>query len=779
MYLSIKRLFTGVFCVLGFAAQAQNSTVSGEVRDASTGESLIGVVITMAGKPSMGATSNAYGFYSLTLPQGQVTLVARFIGYENDTQRLNLTSNQKLNFNLKPIGKDLKAVEITDTKENDNLTKPQMGTTKLDMKEISVIPVLLGEKDILKTIQLLPGVKAAGEGNSGFYVRGGGADQNLILLDEATVYNASHLLGFFSTFNSDAIKDVTLYKGGMPAEYGGRLASVLDVRMRDGNDKQFGVEGGIGAISSRLTIDGPIVKEKGSFIISGRRTYADMFLKLSPDSTLNSSKLYFYDLNAKLNYRLGDKDRIFLSGYFGRDNFGFAETFGFDWGNATGTLRWNHIYNDKLFSNTSLIFSNYDYRINLTAGENTFGISSGVKDWNFKQDFHYFPRNGISIKTGVNVNYHTFLPGKVTAGEASSFTPTEFDLQYALESAVYLQNDHQINPRLAMSYGIRVSMFNILGNGNVYRYDGEGNVTDTTNYNRGEIVETYYGFEPRFSMSYLINEKNSVKFSYNRSQQYIHLLSNSTTSTPTDLWIPSSVNVKPQTGDQIAGGWFHNFKENMYEFSSELYYKTLINQIDYRNGAELTLNENVEGELLSGKGRAYGAEFLIRKRKGKLTGWVGYTISRTERKFTQINDNTWFPARQDRLHDVSVVAIYQLGEKWTFSGAFVYYTGNAVTFPSGRYTVDGLTVPYFTERNGYRMPDYHRLDFGATYYPKKANKRWKRYESNWNFSVYNIYGRQNAFLINFRESATNPDQTEAVQVSLFRWIPSVTYNFKF
>jgi hypothetical protein len=779
MTMSLQRWLTAIALLISTGIAAQNATVSGEVKDAITGESLIGVVVGVAGKPNLGAVTNAYGFYSLTAPKGEIAVVARYLGYESDTQRINLTANQKINFNLRPVGQQLKTVEISDTKENDNLTRPTMGTTKLDMKEISVIPVLFGEKDILKTIQLLPGVKSAGEGNSGFYVRGGGADQNLILLDEATVYNASHLLGFFSTFNSDAIKDVTLYKGGMPAEYGGRLASVLDVRMRDGSDKRFGVEGGLGAISSRLTIDGPIVKEKGSFIVSGRRTYADMFLKLSNDTSLNSSRLYFYDLNAKLNYRLGENDRIFLSGYFGRDNFGFSNVFGFDWGNATGTLRWNHLFSEKIFSNTSLIFSNYDYAINFGSGDDKIGISSGVKDWNFKQDFHFFPRTGIALKAGVNVNYHTFLPGKVVAGDASSFTPTEFDLQYALESAVYVQNDHQINPRLAMSYGIRLSMFNVLGNGNVYTYDAEGNVADTTNYRKGEIVKTYYGFEPRFSMSYLLNEKNSVKFSYNRSQQYIHLLSNSTTTTPTDLWIPSSSNVKPQTGDQIAAGWFMNFKENTYEFSSELYYKTLINQIDYRNGAELVLNETVEGELLSGKGRAYGVELLLRKRKGKFTGWVAYTLSRTERKFTQVNDDTWFPARQDRTHDISVVGVYQLGAKWTFSAAFVFYTGNAVTFPSGRYTVDGLTVPYYTERNAYRMPNYHRLDLGATYYPQKKKKRWERYESSWNFSVYNAYGRENAYTISFRQNADDPSITEAVQLSLFRWIPSVTYNFKF
>lgn len=758
---------------------AQTATVSGEVRDAATGESLIGVVVSVVGKPAMGATTNAYGFYSLSAPQGSIALVARYLGYDNDTQRINLTGNLKLNFNLRTETTSLQTVEITDTKENENLTKATMGSTKLDMKEISVIPVFMGEKDILKTIQLLPGVKSAGEGNSGFFVRGGGADQNLILLDEATVYNASHLLGFFSTFNSDALKDVTLHKGGMPAEYGGRLASVLDVRMRDGNDKRFGVEGGLGAISSRLTIDGPIVKEKGSFIVSGRRTYADVFLKLSPDSTLNQSKLYFYDLNAKLNYRLGEKDRIFLSGYFGRDDFGFANTFGFDWGNATGTLRWNHVFSDKIFSNTSIIFSNYDYAINITAGDNSFGISSSVQDWNLKQDFNFYPKTGHSVKAGFNVIYHTFLPGKVTAGDASSFTPTQFDLQYALESAVYGQNDQQVNERLALSYGIRVSMFNVLGNGNVYKYDLDGNVTDTTVYQKGDLVKTYYGFEPRASMSYLINEKNSIKFSYNRTQQYIHLLSNSTTTTPTDLWIPSSSNVKPQIGDQYAAGWFTNFKQNMFEFSTEIYYKNLNNQIDYRNGAELTLNENVEGELLSGKGRAYGIELLVRKRKGKFTGWVGYTLSRTERLFTLINNNDWFPARQDRTHDISVVGIYELSKKWVFSAAFVFYTGNAVTFPSGRYSVDGVTVPYYTERNGYRMPDYHRLDLGATFYPQKKNKRWERFESSWNFSVYNSYGRQNAFTISFRESTTNPGQTEAVQLALFRWIPSVTYNFKF
>ncbi|MCA6364630.1 MAG: TonB-dependent receptor [Bacteroidetes bacterium] len=779
MQIHFKNLFTAFCTMLSLSAMAQNSTVSGEVRDALSGESLIGVVVSVAGKPAVGAVTNAYGFYSLSVPAGETQLVARYIGYKADTQRVKVNGAIRVNFNLIPEGKQLAAVEVTGEKGNENLTKPTMGTTKLDMKEVAAIPVLMGEKDILKTIQLLPGVKSAGEGNAGFYVRGGGPDQNLILLDEATVYNASHLLGFFSTFNSDALKDVTLHKGGMPAEYGGRLASVLDVRMRDGNDKRFGADGGIGAISSRLTIDGPLVKDKGSFIVSGRRTYADVFLRLSNDSNLNQSILYFYDLNAKLNYRINDNNRIFVSGYFGRDIFGFGEALKFDWGNATGTIRWNHIFNEKLFSNTSIIYSNYDYAIDQTFGSNQIGIKSNIRDWNFKQDFHYFPRNGMALKAGLNVNYHTFLPGKVTVGEASSFNPLELDLQYALESAVYLQNEHQVNERFSMNYGIRISMFNVLGNGNVYTYDANGEVTDTTSYRKGEIVKTYYGIEPRLSMSYLLNEKNSVKVSYNRTQQYIHQLSNTTTTFPTDLWIPSSVNVKPQMGDQIAAGWFSNFKENSYEFSTEVYYKNLTNQIDYRNGAQLILNENVEGELLSGKGRAYGVELLLRKRKGKFTGWVGYTLSRTERKFEGINKTNWFPARQDRTHDVSLVGIYQLSEKWTFSAAFVFYTGNAVTFPSGSYVVDGNVVPYYTERNAYRMPDYHRLDLGATFYPKKKNKRWKNYESNWNFSVYNAYGRENAFAIQFRQDPDDASRMQAVQITLFRWIPSVTYNFKF
>ncbi len=752
-------------------------TVSGYVRDSATGEELIGATIIIQ-ELSTGATTNAYGFYSITIPEGDYTIVSQYLGYEPQSFKVNLKQNVSHNFTLTEESSELGEVTVTAEKPNENITKTQMGVEKISMKEIQDIPMILGEKDVLKAIQLRPGVKSAGEGSSGFFVRGGAADQNLILLDEATVYNASHLLGFFSVFNADAIKDVELYKGTQPAEYGGRLASVLDMRMNDGNNKQFGVSGGIGLIASRLNVEGPLVKDKGSFTVSARRTYADLFLKLSSNDDINQSKLYFYDLNAKANYRINDRNRIYLSGYFGRDVFGFGDELGFNWGNTTGTLRWNHLFNEKIFSNTSLIFSNYNYKIDIDLQGTEGEITSRIQNYNLKQDFQYFLNTQNKFKFGLNSIYHKIIPGVISVKSDDNTNELDISHRHAWENAVYASHQFKPGEALSFEYGVRLSTFSALGPGDFYTYDSDGNTTDTISYSKGDFVKTYFNIEPRFSASYLFNEKSSIKASYTRNTQNLHLLSNSTAGNPTDLWIPGSNNVKPEIADQISLGYFRNFNKNTFEFSTEVYYKYMQNQLDYKDGAELQFNEDVESELLFGKGRAYGIEFLLKKKYGNLNGWIGYTFSRTEKKIAGINNGEYYPAKQDRMHDVSVVGIYNFSPRLTLSATWVYYTGNAVTFPSGKYEIDGKVVNYYTERNGYRMPDYHRLDLGVTWLKKKKSQA-SRGESSWTFSLYNAYGRQNAYIIRFEESESDPSRTEAVQTSLFRWIPSVTYNFKF
>lgn len=761
---------------LQWTANAQNNTVSGAITDQASGETLIGAAITVAELPGKGAASNEYGFYSLSLPPGTYTLVVRYVGYTDWKKSIDLTKgNQRLDIPLADNA-TLEEVEIKAVKVGENIEKPVMGVEKLSMLEVKKLPTLMGERDIIRSLQLLPGVKSGGEGSGGLFVRGGNSDQNLILLDEAPVYNASHLLGFFSTFNADAIKDATLYKGGMPAQYGGRLSSVLDMKMNDGNNQDYQVSGGIGLISSKLNVEGPIQKGKSSFLVTGRRTYVDLFLKASSDTSLRNSRLYFYDLNAKLNYQIGSKDRLYLSGYFGQDVLGFGEDFGLNWGNKTGTLRWNHIYSDRLFSNTSLIFSDYTYNINLRSGTNDISITSTIQDWNLKQDFQYFLNSYNTLRFGVNVIHHNVTPGQIEASEESSVNIDDFDQRRGLESAAYLTHEWKATDRLTVLSGVRLSVFNVLGGSTFNTYDAEGNLLTTRETERGDVVKTYINPEPRLSLSYLLNTRQSLKLSYNRNVQNLHLLSNSNTSNPTDSWVLTTENIRPELADQVSAGWFQNFgAEQGYEFSAETYYKHLYNQIDYRNGAEITANNEVEKELLYGSGRAYGLELLLRKKTGKLTGWVGYTLSRTERKIDGINNGNYYPNRYDRTHDVTLVAMYQLSRRWNVSANWVWYTGNATTFPSGKYEVDGVTTYYYTDRNGYRMPDYHRLDLGATFQARKT----KRFESEWAFSVYNAYNRKNAYSITFRDSTDNPGTTEAVRTALFGIIPSVSYNFKF
>lgn len=770
---SIKLAVVLLFMTV-FANAQKKYTLSGTVKDKKTGEQMIGAIIRVDELKGLGISCNEYGFYSLTLPEGNYTLKASMLGYADFVLKINLNKNLKQDLLLEDAAKTMDEVVVSADKKDKNITQAQMGVETIDIKEINKIPVLMGEKDVLKTMQLIPGIKSAGEGNAGFYVRGGGADQNLILLDEAPVYNASHLLGFFSTFNSDAIKDVAIYKGTMPAQYGGRLSSALDIKMNNGDDRKFHVKGGLGIIASKLAIEGPIVKNKGSFLITGRRTYADLFLKLASDATIKKSKLYFYDLNLKANYNINDKNRIYLSGYFGRDVLGVNKIFGLDWGNTTGTLRWNHIVNAKLFSNTSFIYSNYSYKLGFNFGTGDFAITSKIQDYNLKQEFQYFPNPRNKIRFGLNAIYHTIVPGQVSSSDAS-FSIPKLQNRYASDNAIYVSNEWKAGEKLNINYGLRFTSFTALGNGEFYTYDKEGTVTDTKIYKDGEIVKTYFNLEPRISASYVLNEKSSIKAAYARNTQNLHLISNSTSSSPTDLWIPSSKNTKTEIADQVSLGYFRNFKENKYELSTEVYYKGMQNQIDYKNGANTTANDKIEGELIYGIGRAYGLELFFKKKFGKFNGWIGYTLSKSEKKIDGINDNKWYNAKQDKTHDISIVGIYDFAKKWTVSATWVYSTGNAVTFPTGKYTIDEQTTFSYSDRNGARMPAYHRLDIGVTWQVKKTEK----FESSWNFSVYNAYNRANAYSITFREDPNDASKTQAVQTTLFKIIPAVTYNFKF
>ncbi len=771
-------------------AQQNTYSISGTLTDASNGESLTEASISIKELPTKGTSSNFYGFYSISLPKGTYTVIYSYMGFDDTEVSITLNKETKKDIALKPAAAELEAVVLQGYTARKHIKSPLMGVTKISIKEIESVPVLFGEKDIIKTLQLMPGVKSAGEGSSGFYVRGGSADQNLILLDEAPVYNASHLMGFFSVFNSDALKNVKLYKGYIPPKFGGRLASVLEVQMKDGNNKELSASGGIGLISSKLTIESPIVKDKGSFIVSGRRTYADLFLKLSSKEELNKNTLYFYDLNLKGNYKIDAKNKIFVSGYFGRDVLRFDDAFGFDWGNLTGTIRYNHLFSNKLFSNTSFIYSDFDYKIDIGFGEQDIVIAAAIQDFNFKQDFNYYANEKNKLEFGANIIKHVFKPGSFE-NTIEGLNNSQLEDKHAVESAAYISNTQKITPNITASYGLRYSNFTQLGPGNISFYNTEGELEHKEYYDTNEVVVSYNGLAPRVSLAFVLNENSSIKTSYNKTYQYLHLMSNSNGDSPTDIWLPSSNNVKPQIGHQVALGYFRNFgKEDAYQFSAETYYKKMKNAVDYRTGAEITLNPTVESELLFGKGRAYGLELFVKKQKGKFTGWVSYTLAKTERQFEDINDNQWFAAKQDRTHDVSIVGSYRFNRRATLSANWVYYTGNAVTFPTGRYEIDGIWYNYYTDRNAGRMPDYHRLDLGFTWKNKnyktitdaltgtEKNEK-KKFESSWNLSVYNAYARENAYSISFEESESDPTKNVAIQTSLFKLVPSITYNFKF
>jgi hypothetical protein len=765
---SIFNLILGLFSLISTVSAQQTVVLSGTIKDKQTGESLIKAVVRIQELPNAGIISNEYGFYSLTLPKGNYSVVVSQVGYETIVQKIKLDSSQSITYYLQTKGQ-LQAVVVESSRKNDNLTKAQMGTETINMASINKVPVIFGEKDLLKTIQLLPGVKSAGEGNSGFFVRGGSADQNLILLDEAPVYNATHLLGFFSTFNSDAIKDATIIKGNSPSQYGGRLSSVLDVKMKEGNNQNYTVNGGLGLISSKLSIEGPLQKNKSSFILSGRRTYADVFLKAT--EKFKDNILYFYDLNAKANYQINEKNKIYISGYFGRDELGLGQDFGIDWGNKTGTIRWNKIISNKLFLNTSFIYSDYNYNVKLKNGETNFNINSNIKDLNLKQDYTFYTNGTNTLRFGFNSILHTIKPSTFSGTVINSVAKTG---RNGFENAFYLTNNYRATSQFTIDYGVRLSMYTLMG-GDVYNIYQNGIMGSSVKLNPSSFGKTYLNPEPRITTNFRISDETSFKVGYARNIQHLHLLSNSVASSPSDQWIGNSYNIKPEVADQLSVGYVTKVFKSNFEFTVEGYYKYLQNQIDYKDGAEINTVSDVESVLLYGIGRAYGLELLLKKKEGRFTGWIGYTLSKTERKIDGINGNNWYNARQDRTHDISVVGIYDLNTRWSISGVFVYNTGDAVTYPTGKYTLQGQTLYQYAARNANRMPAYHRLDFSATYEKNKT----KRMHGSWNFSLYNVYGRENAYRISFKDDPNNPTRTQIIRTALFRWVPSVTYQFKF
>lgn len=757
-------------------------TLSGYVKNGKNGEEIIGAVVSVKGT-SNGVATNPYGFYSLTLPEGKYTILYSLIGFETIEKEIDLSTNLTDNIELNEKQQQLKEVEILSERTDGNVKNVEMSVNKLDIKTIKKIPALLGEVDIIRGIQLLPGVSTVGEGAQGFNVRGGGVDQNLVLLDEAPVFNSSHLFGFFSVFNPDAVKDVKLIKGGIPAQYGGRLSSILDVRLNEGNNKKLAVNGGLGLIFSRLTIEAPIVKNKSSFIIAGRRSYIDFLAKPFLRKDLRKSKFYFYDLTAKVNYIINEKNKVFVSGYVGRDVF--SSGFQSNWGNTTATVRWNHLFNQKLFLNTTAFYSNYDYE--LVFGQpngDQFSWRSKIINFSVKPELTYYLNTKNTIHFGGQSTLYDFRPGraKFTSGDQTS--DISLKDKFGIESGIYIDNEQKIGGRITTQYGFRYSFWQYIGPGKVYTYrDTIPNVSkpldDTISIASGKIIKQYSNPEPRISVKCDLTPSSSIKASYTRISQYLHLISNTTASTPLDVWSPTTNNIKPQICDQIALGYFKNFGENNdYETSAEVYYKGLKNQVDYIDNANLLLNEFLEADLINGKGRAYGFELFIKKARGAFTGWISYTLARSERKVNGINKNDWYPNRFDKVHNLNLVAFYTFNKKWDASATFAFATGTPATFPTNRIVVQGYIIPNNSDeaRNNYRIPAYHRLDLSVT----RQGKVRKRMESFWVFSVYNVYGRNNAFSVYFQQSTTGPNNTEAIKYSIIgSAIPSISYNFKF
>jgi hypothetical protein len=750
-------------------------TISGYVSDKDNGEMLTGVTIFETNLKT-GTSTNSYGFYSLTIPAGNYDLQYSYIGYETLSQKGITDNDITLNIAIRSAETTLGEVIVEGKRADDNVRSPEMSLVKLDIKTIRMVPSLLGEVDLIKVLQLLPGVQSTSEGATGFSVRGGSADQNLIILDEATVYNASHLMGFFSVFNNDAVKNVTLYKGDIPAAYGGRLSSLLDVQMKDGNSKKTGFSGSIGTISSKLTIEGPVIKDRTTFLVAGRRTYADLFLPFARDENVRDNKLYFYDVNLKLSHIINEKNRLYLSGYGGRDIFknNFA-SIGF--GNQTASLRWNHLFSRKLFFNLSLIYSRYNYEIGTAQDEPTSFIwDSKLRDYSVRFDFSHYLSANHKLRYGATSMYHQFYPGSVHGvGSSSIYNDFVLPAEYALENSLYMSDDYKATPELSFKYGLRFALFQNTGPATVYNYDEEYNPVDSTVYGRSKIFNTYASLEPRMAFTFLLNDISSVKGSYSHTVQFITLAQNSTAGTPLDVWFPASPNVKPQVSDQFSVGYFRNFKKNMYEVSGELYYKILSDLIDFRDHAQLFLNPYLEGELRIGSGYAYGIETLVRKDEGRFTGWISYTWSRSFRVIPEINNGNRYCSPYDKPHSVNVVANYEISKRIAASATWVYATGLPVTFPTGRAVVGNAIIPIYSDRNAYRMPDYHRLDLSVTF-KGKPGKKW---HDELNLSVYNVYNRHNAWAINFEQDPNNPSLTYAQKTYLFSVIPAITYNVKF
>jgi hypothetical protein len=774
------------FLLFAFPLSAQ-VTVSGTIKDAANGEALIGVNVYHP-LLKVGVSTNVYGFYSMTLPPGEHTLLVSYVGYHSVEKKLNLTENLSLDIELKDKGNFLEEVVVSAEREDANVKSVSMSVNKVEMRTIKKMPALLGEVDVIRSIQFLPGVSSVGEGSSGFNVRGGAIDQNLVLLDEAPVYNSSHLMGFFSIFNPDVVKDVKLIKGGVPAVYGGRISSILDVRMKEGNNKRTEFSGGIGTIFSRLTLESPIKKDKGSFVVALRRSYIDILAKPFLKDDLKDVKFYFYDFTAKANYKLNDKNTVFLSGYFGRDLFG--ADFGFDWGNATTTFRWNHVFSRKLFMNTTLFYSKYKYSLDSDLKkenkEDVFRWNSNILNYSIKPDFTWYLNSKNTITFGGQSILYHFNPGQAEIISSREGQDIGLDKKKALESSIYAGNEMKISDFITVSYGLRFSSYRYFGTNRAFVFGTPASpserkpVVDTLHFSGNESIQTYNNLEPRLSINMNLGPTTSLKIGYNRLAQYIHLLSNTTASSPLDVWTSSTNNIKPQLSDQIAVGLFKNFKDNMYETSIEVYYKTLQNQIDYIRNADLLLNPLVEGDLLYGKGRAYGAEFFVKKNKGALNGWISYTLSRTERKVEGLNNNEWFLSRIDKLHNLSVVSIYDVSKRLNVGATFTYMTGTPASFPTSKYIWQGMAVPhnYSDERNIYRIPASHRLDLSVTL--KNKHALFKKGDSEWVFSVYNVYNRRNPFSVYVRQNPDDPARTEAVRYSVFASIlPSITYNFKF
>ncbi|MBU2930081.1 TonB-dependent receptor [Winogradskyella psychrotolerans] len=775
---------------LGLQAQ-EKFTLSGTIADNLSNETLIGVNIILPNQQT-GTVSNEYGFYSITLPAGTHVVQISYLGFKTISETIILNKNLTKNFKLEEAAESLDEVILTENIEKLNIKNPQMSVNSLSIKTIKNMPVVLGEVDVIKSITLLPGVTNAGEGSSGFNVRGGAADQNLILLDEATVFNSSHLFGFFSVFNPDAIKDIKLYKGGIPAKYGGRVSSVLDIYQKEGNSKSFHMNGGIGLISSRLLAEGPIKKDKGSFLIGGRSSYAHLFLPLFDLDNV----AYFYDLNTKLSYNINDNNNIYLSGYFGRDVFKITDSFENSFGNSVLNFRWNHLFSDKIFSNVSLIYSDYYYGLQL--GFVGFDWVSGIENFNFKYDFKHYISNNFKLDYGLNSMYYKFNPGDIKPiNDDSGINPYKLIDKYALENSIYIDAEHKLSDKLSVSYGARLSMFHRMGQDELNRYENNSPLTfnesigiyektepiGTYTYDRSDVIKSFTNLEPRLAIAYQLNDNSSVKGSYNRMTQYLHLLSNTSSPTPLDVWTPSGKYIKPQLLDQVAVGYFKTFKNNAYSLEVESFYKTIQNRIDYIDGADLIANDAIEQVILNGEARAYGLEILFKKNEGKFTGWLAYTLSKSEQRTpgrtsieTGINNGDWYNTPHDKTHDISLTGNYELNKKWSFSSNLIFQTGQPTTFPNGQYQYNDITIPNYEARNSSRLPSYHRLDVAVNYNPNPEST--KNFKGEWVFGIYNVYNRKNAASISFSENR-NTGNNEATRLAIFGIVPSFSYNFKF